>query len=122
MKVWCDASSLATGVVLEMDNKIVEDASWMRIKDDGAHINVAELDAILKGFNLALKWSVKRVTLVTDSAAVYGWLRSLLTGSRRVKTSGIAEMLVRRHLHMIAELRDEYGVQVEVETCEIGVQ
>ena len=43
--VWCDASSLATGVVLEIDGSVVEDAAWLRKKHDAAHINVAELDA-----------------------------------------------------------------------------
>lgn len=114
-KVWCDASSLAVGVVIEMSGKVVEDASWLRKKDDGAHINVAELDAVLKGINLALKWDVKSMVLYTDSATVNGWLRSLLTGSQRVKVSGIAEMLVRRRLAMVAELRDVYGLDITVE-------
>ena len=48
-KVWCDASSLAIGVCLEIDGDVVEDASWLRKCDDGAHINVAELDAVLRG-------------------------------------------------------------------------
>ena len=29
-KVWCDASSLATGCVLEIDDVVVEDAAWLR--------------------------------------------------------------------------------------------
>ena len=32
--VCCDASSIATGVVLEIDNVEVEDAAWLRKKDD----------------------------------------------------------------------------------------
>ena len=54
-KVWCDASSLALGVALEVQGSIVEDAAWLRKSTDCAHINVAELDAVLKGVNLALK-------------------------------------------------------------------
>ena len=37
----CDASSLAMGCALEIDNAIVEDAAWLRKKSDGAHINMA---------------------------------------------------------------------------------
>lgn len=114
-KVWCDASSLALGVVIEMDGKVVEDASWLRKKEDSSHINVAELDAALRGVNLALKWKLKKMTLLTDSATVNGWLRSLLTGDHRVKVSGVAEMLVRRRLAMLGELRDAYGLDITVQ-------
>ena len=119
--VWCDASGLAVGVVVEMDNKVVEDACWLRKKDDGAHINVAELDAVLKGLNLALKWELEKVRVKTDSATVYGWLQSTLSRSRRIKTSGIAEMLVRRRLAMITELRDAYGMEITVELVRSAV-
>ena len=54
-RVWCDASSLAIGVRLEVCGEIVEDAAWLRKESDGAHINVAELEGALKGLTLALK-------------------------------------------------------------------
>jgi len=53
--VWCYASSIAIGVSVQIDGQIVEDASWMRIPDDCTHINVAELEVVVKGQNLALK-------------------------------------------------------------------
>ena len=59
--VWCNASSIATGVVLEVGGVVVEDAAWLRKKDDAGHINVAELDAVLKGINLALKWKLQEM-------------------------------------------------------------
>ena len=49
-----DASSLATGVSLERCGTVVEDACWLRSEKDSQHINLAELDAIIKGMNLAL--------------------------------------------------------------------
>ena len=57
-KVWVDASSLALGVVVEMDGRIIEDANWLR-KEDCCHINMAELDAVIKGLNLVLAWKVR---------------------------------------------------------------
>lgn len=51
--VWVDAGSLALGVAIEIGGYIVEDASWLR-KEDSCHINLAELDAAIKGLNLAL--------------------------------------------------------------------
>ena len=56
--------------------KVVKDALWLRKKDDGTHINVAELDAGIKGVNLALKWWSKKATLATDSATVHSWLHA----------------------------------------------
>ena len=57
--LWCDASSLALAAALEIDGDIVEGAAWLRKKEDSAHINVAELDAVLRGVNLALRWNVQ---------------------------------------------------------------
>ena len=114
-RVWCDASSLAIGVALDIDGQTVEDACWLRKKDDSAHINVAELDAVLRGVNMALKWQMKEIVLVTDSATVRSWLTSILSGSHRIRTSGIAEMLVRRRLSMIDDLKNEYDLVMHVE-------
>ncbi|KRY48689.1 hypothetical protein T03_15204 [Trichinella britovi] len=52
-KIWVDSSSLAISVALEVGGSIVEDAAWLR-PDDAQHINMAELDAVIKGLNLAL--------------------------------------------------------------------
>ena len=52
--VWVDASMLAYGAVLEVNGEAIEDASWLR-RECTSHINMAELDAVLKGVNLALK-------------------------------------------------------------------
>ena len=90
-RVWCDASSLATGVILQIGDVTVEDAAWLRKKHDAAHINVAELDSVVQGLNMAIRWSLKSVTIVTDSAIVHGWMCSVLTGSHRVRSHGLAD-------------------------------
>jgi hypothetical protein len=88
-KVWCDASSLAFGVCLEIGGSVVEDASWLRKENDVGHINLAELEAIIKGINLALRWQLVEIEIVTDSATVHGWLSSILTKDKRIKTRGL---------------------------------
>ena len=93
---------------------MVKNALWLCKKDDGVHINVAELDAVIKGVNLALKWRSKKVTLVTDLATVHRWLHASLTGSQQVKVSGAAEMLVQHWLAMVEELCKEYGLDITV--------
>jgi transposase InsO family protein len=120
-RVWCDASSIGLGVVLEIDDHVVEDAAWLRKKDDAMHINVAELEAVVKGLNLALKWNLEKLKIMTDSATVFGWLQSALTGSHRVKTHGTAEMLVRRRLSLVSELKKEYSVSMSVELVRSSV-
>ena len=110
---WCDASNLAMGVVLEIGGTEVEDASWMRKKEYN-HINVAELEAVLKGINLCAKWNLKNVMLVTDSATVFGWIKLTLTEEKKVKTKGAAEILVKRRLGILKTLIQELGLTLTV--------
>ena len=83
--VWVDASSLALGVVLEVGCYVVEDGTWLR-HDDASHINMAKLDAAVKGINLAIMWNMKKLHMHTDSLTVYQWISNTLTGKARVKT------------------------------------
>ena len=110
--VWCDANLIGLGVVLQMDGVVVEDAAWLRKKEDNTHINVAELEAVVKGVNLALKWNIRRLQIMTDSTTVFGWLKCIIQNSKRVKTKGVAEMLVKRRLGVIKQLSVEYGTEI----------
>ena len=112
-KVWVDASSLATGVVVEVDGSTIEDASWLRT-DDASHINMAELDAVIKGLNVALVWGFKEIELLTDSATVHRWICDGLSGKNRLKTKASSEMLIRRRVDIVTSLVAEYGLQVAV--------
>ena len=112
--VWCDASSIGLGVLLEMEGQVIEDAAWLRKKGDYNHINVAELEAILKGVNLALKWGLKNVNLMTDSATVHGWVNTALTEEKRIRTKGAAEMIVKRRLGILKNLIEEFDLKVTV--------
>ena len=112
--VWTDASSLATGVVLEVDGEVVEDASWLRKKTDLLHINVAELEAVGRGINLAIAWGFKTMTVATDSRTVLSWMDSTVEERTRVRTKGAAEMLIKRRLEVIKKTITEYGLAVSV--------
>ena len=111
--VWVDASSLAIGAVLEMEGSIVEDACWLR-KNPETHVNLAELDSVVRGLNLSLAWHLKKVTVVTDSKTVYHWLTDALSGRARIKTKAASEMLIRRRLETVKSLRDEYSLHLTV--------
>ena len=112
--MWCDASSLALGVAVEIEGQIVEDAAWLRKRDDSGHINVAELDAVVKGLNLALKWNLQSVEIMTDSMTVLRWLKTILDDESRVRVSGMSEMLVRRRLSVVRDLVHELGAELMV--------
>ena len=112
--VWVDASSLAIGVALEANGAVVEDACWLRPTNDPQHINLAELDATLKGINLALQWQATVLHLITDSACTHRWISDALTGKARLTTKAASEMLIRRRLGTLTELVDEYGLSVDV--------
>ena len=47
--VWIDTSSLATSVVVKSGELLIEDACWLRPACENKRINLAELDAMLRG-------------------------------------------------------------------------
>lgn len=98
-----DASSLAIGAALEANGNIIEDACWLR-QNERSHINHAELDAVLRGVNLAVAWKMKRLVLITDSKTVYHWIQDAVSGRSRLKTKAASEMLIRRRLQIIMDI------------------
>lgn len=51
-----DASPIATGSVLEITGDVVEDECWLCSMNDSADINLAELDAVIRGISLMVSW------------------------------------------------------------------
>ena len=78
--VWIDASSLATSVVVESGESLIKDVCWLQPACEDKHINLAELNAILRGINLALQWKATVLHLKTDSACVHRWVSDALSG------------------------------------------
>lgn len=115
VKVWADASNIAVGAALEVDGDIVEDAAWLRGKQDTAHINRAELDAVLRGINMAVKWGRKKLCVMTDSATVHGWLTAVVEKTHNVKTRALSEILIRRRLDTLREIIDEQSLNITVQ-------
>ena len=112
--MWVDASSVALAIVLEVGGHVVEDASWLR-PEDASHINLAELDAVIKGVNVALVWKLKTLHVRTDSLTVYHWIADALSGKARLRTKASSEMLIRRRVETLMALRDEYGLALDIE-------
>ncbi|KAF0297012.1 hypothetical protein FJT64_005559 [Amphibalanus amphitrite] len=116
LTVWTDASSLASGVVLEdPEGGVVEDGSWLRPETKAAmHINMAELDAALSGVNMAIAWGIRVIDLRTDSATVHKWVGDALSGRSRLRTKAHAEMLIRRRVDIIRELVAEFQLTITI--------
>eukprot|EP00117_Sycon_ciliatum_P033147 scpid74252/ scgid25568/ len=112
--VWCDASDIVLGVVLEIDGQVIEDASWLRPRTDHKHINVAELEAVEKGLNLAHDWGATRIQVATDSKTVASWLQQTVHDLQRIKTSGLNATLIRRRLEIIDDLLATTDMTVDV--------
>lgn len=113
--IWADASSLAIGVRLQIGGQIVEDAAWLRPESDSAHINRAELDAVIRGMNLALRWGPRKIRIKSDSKTVVGWLNALIHKSHNVRTRSLGEILIRRRLDTLKEIIEVEGLDVSVE-------
>jgi len=113
--VWCDASDVALGVALAVDGRVVEDAAWLRKEHDTAHINLAELDAVLRGVSLAIRWRITELTIRTDSVTVQKWLVAVLENRHPIKSSALAEMLIRRRLGIFRELVETHKLDVRVQ-------
>ena len=79
----------------------------MRKKTDFSYINVAELEALLKGMNLVVKLGLKKIDLVKDWATVQEWVSHVLSGYERVKTKGAEDIIIKRRLGVISALMDE---------------
>uniref|UniRef100_A0A5S6QHQ4 RNase H domain-containing protein n=1 Tax=Trichuris muris TaxID=70415 RepID=A0A5S6QHQ4_TRIMR len=108
-KVWVDASTLAIGIAVEVNGAIVEDASWLR-PDDCHHINLAELDAVIIGLNVALSWQLRDIEVMT----VYRWLEEDLSGKSSLKTKAASERLIRRRIATVMALVEEYDLKLTV--------
>ena len=69
-----DASSLVIGVLLESFGTVIEHVCWLRLKSDMWHINVVELDVVIKHMNLSIRWEAKTLHIKTDSVFINGFL------------------------------------------------
>ena len=94
-KVWVDASSLAIGALIQVGETTVENATWLRKETSDIHINMAELNAVIRGMNMAPMWKLKKLTVFTDSMTVFHWVSDALTGKSRLRSKATGEMLIR---------------------------
>ena len=112
--MWCDASSIAVGICVEIGGVVVEDACWLRQKDDTNHINLAELDAANRALKEGVKWGIRELELLTDSATVTKWLSSALSGREPIRSQALSEILIRRRVGLFKQVVEEEKLKVTI--------
>lgn len=83
--MWTDANTLAAEVVETPQGDAVENACWLR-RDDSAHINIAEMDAAVRGVKMATAWGMKIIELRTDSATIHRCTEDAFSGRAHLRT------------------------------------
>ena len=76
---------------------------------------MAELDAAIRGLNLAIVWGAMTVSLRTDSATVHRWLDDAVSGRARLRTSAAGEVLIRWRIGLVRQMVEELKLQLTVE-------
>ena len=107
---WVDA----TGVALGVNGSIVENVCWLRPINDPRHINLAKLDVVIKGVNLAFQWHARVLHVVTNSACVHRWVSDTLTGKARLNTKAVGKMLVRLRLGTLQALVELFELTMDI--------
>lgn len=92
-----------------VNGNIVEDDCWLR-QNECLHVNLAEVDAVLRGVNPPVTWKMERQLLMTNSKTVFYWTRCL----EDLKTKADRRMLICPRLQTINSIICEYGLQLDV--------
>ena len=84
-------------------------------KDDYKHINVAELNAVLIGVNMAIGWGYHSFVFHTDSATVHNWIGNSMSEETRITTKGAAEIIIKRKLGTLKSVLEEFQIHCNVQ-------
>ena len=114
LNVWVYMSLLAVGEALNAKGAIIKDACWLRPIKSTQYIKIAELDAMLRGINLTLKWQVMVLQVNTDSFFVYHWMTNALTEKPQLNTKATSEMFMRWWLETLTSLVKEYNFSEDI--------
>lgn len=73
------------GKVYYTNGVIIEDSCWLRPIKNTQHMNVAELDTVLRGVDIVPKSLAMVLHVKTDFLCMYHWLTDVLIGNSRLK-------------------------------------
>ncbi|KAF4646777.1 hypothetical protein FOL47_005665, partial [Perkinsus chesapeaki] len=122
VRCWVDASELAEGVVLTSEqDDILADGTWLASPSDSTstqkpstHINVRELDVIIKGIEYLILYGYQKATIMSDSKSAVTWLSKTLN-HQKVIAKGLHRFLIDRRLSLVRSLIHEYSLVLSVQ-------
>jgi len=68
----------------------------------------------LTGLNVALAWHVKEIEIMCDSATVCSWVKSVVTGDKRVHVHAFSETMVKRRSFLLEQLIQECEIELKI--------
>ena len=70
-------------------------------------LNLCELEAAIKGVNMAVKCGFEKIRLNTNSITVKCWLTAVFAQTHNVRTHVLSELLIRRRLDVFCQLKKQ---------------
>ncbi|KAF4722770.1 hypothetical protein FOZ63_025105 [Perkinsus olseni] len=125
-RLFTDSSQHAYGTVLCIGGVTVEDATHLRRVGDRRHINLAELDALVRGLQLvdkyirALRWTSRLpLTICCDNRSAVSWVTRHLAKHWR-SVAGLHSTLVENRLRTLRDITQALRLDITVEYVESG--
>ncbi|KAF4701613.1 hypothetical protein FOZ63_018686, partial [Perkinsus olseni] len=116
--LFTDSSRHAYGAVLRIGPVLVEDATYLRRAGDRRHINLAELDALIKGLQLVDRYrralslhSRLPLTIFCDNTSAVAWVTRHLEQHWR-SVAGLHATLVENRLRTLRDMLDEMQIDL----------
>ncbi|KAI0990278.1 hypothetical protein GJ496_004345 [Pomphorhynchus laevis] len=81
-------------------------------------LNLAELDATVKGLSLALYWNLRYVSIITYSKCVCGWVKCAIEQLKSIYIKGNSAAPVKRRLAIIRSLQEECNLILHIDLVE----
>ena len=124
--LYTDASTYAYGCVIKIGETIVLDATWLRQTTDERPINIAELDAVVKGLGLlyqvtktfnptkkVVKVKTRDINLLCDNTNTIAWLNRK-QASHWKAAKGDSAAIIDSKLNKIEDIIQAANIKLEV--------
>ncbi|EER05444.1 gag/pol/env polyprotein, putative, partial [Perkinsus marinus ATCC 50983] len=118
--LFTDASAIGCAAVLCVGDVLCEDRAWLRDRDCKRHINILEVEAVLRGLGIVIDYMqaicIARcsLTIRTDNMSVVAWL-SRSTSRHWTKIHGLFRNAIESRIQLIHDVCKNYHIVFTVE-------